>query len=201
MIDVITRKQIDEGKSYKCGPFSLEAVLRYYGSEKTADDIWEKSAVKRTINDQMATSTIKLVQFANNEGLCATMYKAKDIAASLDVLDRVGATAMLVVAFRHPGDIIGHSIVFRGRVEGGYEFSDPGREMGDFRVMSAQEITDFAAETGVEVTGNIFVTFAREAATRVCPHCGKEFPVALADELGDTVYGPICSHCDNGDWE
>ena len=199
MLNIKTRRQVDEGGSYKCGPYAMEAVLRFFGCGKTADDVWDAATVDRGIGGQKVVSTIGMVRFAMDNGVYGTIYRSRNMPRTLNRLDKLGATAVLCVAFRHPGDRLGHYIVYRGKEDGLYHFADPGKEEEEIRTMTGEELSAFCRKTGPEVTGNNLVAFQKNAPMKTCTHCGRAYPLAWWEELKGNVRYPICCWCDNAD--
>lgn len=197
MLEIKTMLQENLDNNFKCGAYSLQAVFSYYGVEKTVDEVWSEIATLRpgTRTERYAT-TDKLAKYSNSCGISATIYKSKDILHTLDVLDELSKTAILVVAHKKPGDPVGHFIVYKGRKDGDYIFADP--EKTKDRRMTPLQIRDYCKATGTEVYGNILIAFGEMTAEYKCEFCGHSYPLVNVDTLRDAVSGSICCHCNRG---
>ena len=197
MLEIKTLLQENADNNFKCGAYSLQAVLAHYGVEKSIDDIWSEIATQRSGKIERYATTDKLAKYSNSCGVSATIYKSKDILHTLDILDKLGKTAILVVAHKKPGDPAGHFIVYKGRKDGDYIFADP--EKTRDRRMTPLQARDFCKETGAEVRGNIFISFGEIAAEHGCEFCGHSYPLVNINTLRDSVSGSICCHCNQGE--
>ena len=193
MLDIKTSLQNNDGINYKCGAHALEAVLRFYGFEKTIDEIWNSVSSDRR-NGEKYTLTKDLSIYANTLELMSTIYKSKDICSTLDILDELNCPAIVCMAHRKPGNIVGHFVVFKGKSNGKYFFADP--EKNSTRVLSPYQLIDFCKNTGPEVTGNIIIAFDEVAKEKVCKQCSTKYPLVAYQELKDSVMYSICPHCD-----
>ena len=188
--------QIDDGKNYKCGAYALHAVLSYFGHQVEVDDIWNSISSPRPRTMQQFAYVYSLAQYSIKKGVQATIYKSKNILQTLDKLDDMKQTAILVVAHKKPGDVIGHFIVYKGKKDGDYIFADS--EFTKDRRISPIKMRDFCRATGPEVCGNILIVFGKAEKYRKCDYCETEYPMVDYETLANTLAGAICCNCNQG---
>ena len=196
MLDIKILPQTDDGKNFKCGAYALHAVLSYFGQQVNIDDIWESISSPRPGSMQRFAYTSSLAQYSNTKGIQATIYKSKNILQTLDKLDEMKRTAILLVAHKKPGDTVGHFIVYKGKKDGDYIFADS--EYTKDRRISPLKTREFCRETGDEVRGNILVVFGEAVKCRKCKYCETVYPLVDYNELVDTLAGVICCECNQG---
>lgn len=202
MIKIKHIRQKNDGFNWKCGAVCLEMILKYFDIECNQDEIWEAVKTKRQTGiGQYFAMTFKLAQYSLEKGLLATIYKSdsENCLQTLDNLDMYQMPAILSVKEKKSSQ--SHFIVYVGKKDGKYCFSDPNSEKELVRYDYTQVREMWKENRKIDVSGFVYIIFGKseQPAVNKCGNCPAEYPV-LTKEGGWLSTVTICPYCDSGNY-
>lgn len=200
MIKIKHIRQKNDGFTWKCGAVCLEMVLKYFDIECDQDEIWEAIKTNRQTGiGQYYAKTYKLAQYSLQKGLTPTIYKSdsENCLQTLDSLDMYHMPAILSVQEKKSSQ--SHFIVYVGKKDGKYCFSDPNSEKELVKYGYAQVREMWRENWKIDVSGFVYIVFGKSEQFTVnkCGNCSAEYPV-LTKEGGWLSPVTICPYCDSG---
>ena len=200
MIKIDHMRQENDGYNWKCGIVCLAMVFKHYHIQCNQDEMWEILKQKRQTGiNQYYTLTYLLAQYAISKGLNATIYKTdrENCLSILDQLDENLLLAILSVKEKKSGQ--SHFIVYCGKKDGKYCFSDPNKEK-EIVKYDYDEVREIWKENpAINVSGYVYIVFDNNCNTfsYTCTYCHKDYPVLM---IKDEKISPvtICPYCDRG---